>query len=180
MIGKFIGYIIGIYLIYYIGNIVYDLFLAKEKLLKDDDEGETINMEEFANSDETIKNIKVEDVENVTLPNSYDADENEIYSEPTSTEDYEKNIQKNFEEEETIEALEKEMLAKTNEDLDKTSKALKTVLEKSKVNVISESREFTKNDLLNPEDWTNMMNEAGTKVILTSDKKGHKAYGVAV
>ncbi|PZU24743.1 MAG: hypothetical protein DI622_03665 [Chryseobacterium sp.] len=63
--------ILAVYLLYYAGNIVYDLFLKKETVLKDD-EGEEFALAAFAemNTNE-ITEVSIDDVEHLNTPNSF-------------------------------------------------------------------------------------------------------------
>lgn len=66
--GKLIGIIAIGYMLYYIGNIIYDLFLKKENNAQNQEDGE----EFLAYGEENnIQNIEQDDVENIHTPSSY-------------------------------------------------------------------------------------------------------------
>ena len=63
--------LLGSYLLYYIGNIVYDLFLKKEKAVQTD-ATEEFSLGEFAEeSKDEVQEIGIEDVENLNTPKSF-------------------------------------------------------------------------------------------------------------
>ena len=63
--------LLGSYLLYYIGNIVYDLFLKKEKAVQTD-ATEEFSLGEFAKkSKDEVQKIGIEDVENLNTPKSF-------------------------------------------------------------------------------------------------------------
>ena len=63
--------LLGAYLLYYAGNIVYDLFLKKEKTLHTD-ATEEFSLADFAESESLPpSSIGIEDVENIRTPKSF-------------------------------------------------------------------------------------------------------------
>lgn len=60
----------GVYLLYYGANIVYDLFLKKDKTTETDTT-EEFSLEEVAGQDHSFSQVNIEDVENVTMPDSF-------------------------------------------------------------------------------------------------------------
>ncbi len=70
--------VLVLYFFYYIGNIVYDLFIKKEKELKDVSTDKTFILNEVEEKTEE-KNIKIKDVENPIIPDSLNkVDNNKI------------------------------------------------------------------------------------------------------
>jgi hypothetical protein len=63
--------ILAVYLLYYAGNILYDLFLKKDTVLKDE-EGEEFALAAFAevNTNEIIE-VNIDDVEQLSTPTSF-------------------------------------------------------------------------------------------------------------
>lgn len=98
---KGVYYAIGIsYIVYYTANIVYDLFLKKEKR-NDDNIIEEISLADL--SEENVKHVEIEDVENVSTPNSFQekiALENSDEQEAVNIEE----LRKRFEAEESLDA----------------------------------------------------------------------------
>lgn len=63
--------IIVLYVLYYTGNIIYDLFLKKE-IITVTDESEEFTLSEFAQQNkEEIQGVGIEDVENLNTPKSF-------------------------------------------------------------------------------------------------------------
>ena len=100
--------LLGAYFLYYAGNIVYDLFLKKEKTVQTD-VAEEYSLGDFAqaeNEEPTL--IGIEDVENLKTPKSF------LKSEPIPIQ-----RQNNFEDNPSLEELRKRF--EEEEDLDGTS-----------------------------------------------------------
>lgn len=178
MIGQFIGYIIGAYVLYYIGNIIYDLFLAKQKVPKGDDDGEIISLGDMVSPERTtISNVSIEDVENVNMPESYEVDENQLYSENATNEQYAISIQKNYEEEESAQWYEQKEMESQKNDLNKAAKSLQDIVKASAQSIISEKKEFIKNGFTSSaEHFESLISQAQMQVIMTSNNDGHKTY----
>lgn len=67
--------ILAFYLLYYAGNIVYDLFLKKDAALKEN-EAEEYALTEFTEQHKTeIKSVSIDDVEHLNTPRSFSAKE---------------------------------------------------------------------------------------------------------
>lgn len=62
--------LIGAYFLYYGGNIVYDLFLKKERILQTD-MAEEFSIGDFAQTKENPTKVEIEDVENLNTPTSF-------------------------------------------------------------------------------------------------------------
>ncbi len=73
--------ILAVYLMYYAGNILYDLFLKKKKVTYKE-ETEEFSLSEISEQYEyPTKNVGIEDVENLNTPKSFN--KNPIHSEYT-------------------------------------------------------------------------------------------------
>jgi len=73
--------ILAVYLMYYAGNIIYDLFLKKEKETYKE-ETEEFSLSEISEQYEDLtKNVGIEDVENLNTPKSFN--KNAIHSDIT-------------------------------------------------------------------------------------------------
>ena len=69
--GKFTLAVIALYILYYSGNIIYDLFLKKQNTVKTDDE-EVLAIAEIASQEQPeIATVGIEDAENLTTPASF-------------------------------------------------------------------------------------------------------------
>lgn len=99
--------ILAIYLLYYAGNIVYDLFLKKDNALKEE-ENEEYALTAFAESDTNqIKAVSIDDVEHLNTPASFNKKElfsstDEEFDEPHDLDDW----RQKFESEQDIDAFE--------------------------------------------------------------------------
>ncbi|MDN3607243.1 hypothetical protein [Kaistella yonginensis] len=148
--GKFAIIIITIYILYYAGIVIYDLFLKKETVVKE--ESEEFSLTEFAeNNRDEVKDIGIEDVENLNTPNSFNKRELEpsITDESEERQDLESWREK-FESEQNIDSFHQ------NDDgiqgpSDGLSKA-------------------------NKNKWYQMLNLAETSVQLISSNDGYKIY----
>lgn len=69
--GKIIGIIVVVYVIYYAGNIIYDLFLKKEKVVEGDDDLEEFHGEVRPEQSEVVQ-VSQDEVEEMNLPSSYE------------------------------------------------------------------------------------------------------------
>lgn len=68
--GKIFTIIIGLYILYYLANIIYDLFLNKDKSLAPEENVQTFSIGEEEDID-SLKNIEIDDVEKLKTPNSF-------------------------------------------------------------------------------------------------------------
>jgi hypothetical protein len=70
--------IITVYLLYYAGNMIYDLYLKKDNSKKQDDT-EEYSLKEFVdgNADE-ITEVSIDDVENINTPQSFSKKERQF------------------------------------------------------------------------------------------------------
>lgn len=89
-----------LYFLYYVGNVVYDLFIKKPIVVQNENEGEIISLGTIMeNEPEMVRNIREEEVEELNTPNSYQLDDDELLFS-----DNDQNNQKDrFEEENQIE-----------------------------------------------------------------------------
>ena len=99
--------ILAVYLLYYAGNIVYDLFLKKDTSLNEDESEEYTLTEFTAEINTAIKQVTIDDVEHLNTPSSFSSKEpissmQELPNEPYDLEDW----RRKFESEQDIEAFE--------------------------------------------------------------------------
>lgn len=113
--GEIFFYIIGGYVLYYTGNIAYDLFIKKENKIVGEEEAVTFSLSELA-EDVPQMNFNVESVEEMDMPNSY------TYYEPEQRENevdeaWLEEMKKKWEEENSVdvETLEENELNVTQE-----------------------------------------------------------------
>ena len=177
--GKILIYIIGAYCVYYAFNIVYDMFLAKEKVPKQNDDGETISLGEITENDyAAVKNVAVEDVETVNFPTSFDADEEEIFSSSNGEEIPLESLKIQYEEESLIEQESKETEDFKNQQVDfiEAKSSIKSVLALKTQNIISEAKQIISNNTTELDNWESFMDRATANVVLTSNNDGHKVF----
>lgn len=169
--GKIIIYILIAYIIYYAVNVLYDLFFQKEKINKNGDDGVEISLGEISSEENKTKNIQVDDVEKVILPNSYELeDSNYEFQETENSEVLLDELRNNFEEEELL----------NNDELtalDMASNSLKEILDiDSKDANIQQKESLTKKELLSDEKWNDFMKKATSHVVLKNNVDGHKSF----
>ncbi|KUF43681.1 hypothetical protein AS358_03245 [Elizabethkingia anophelis] len=166
--------LLGAYFLYYAGNIVYDLFLKKEKTVQTD-VAEEYSLDDFAqaeNEEPTL--IGIEDVENLKTPKSF------LKSEPIPIQ-----RQNNFEDNPSLEELRKRF--EEEEDLDGTSSKQpetkhhenppqQTEISK-KPEIIEPIVSKKKNDAQSKKDqWKEFVNLSETNVKLVDNIEGQKVY----
>lgn len=98
--------VLAVYLLYYAGNIIYDLFLKKDSSLKEED-SEEYALTEFTGNNTSIKEITIDDVEHLNTPSSFSSKElisstQELPDEPYDLDDW----RRKFESEQHIDAFE--------------------------------------------------------------------------
>lgn len=155
--GKSFLIIFGVYILYYTGNILYDLFLKKEKVVETENNEQSFSLSELADQhQEKPISVEIEDVENIRTPQSF---ENEPYDflsaneEPQSMED----LQKKYEDENQLNEMEhsetpqEKIEEKTNSIIDKPIKSLSI---------------------------KDLLNDANTKVKMVANYEGQKVYNI--
>lgn len=152
--GKFTLIILGIYILYYVGNIIYDLYLKKEKIVTEDDTVEYSLGDIAENVSKEIKSVEIDDVENLETPQSFynEVINNENDDEDSNNTDMEKLAKKYEEEKEEETEQENEKGNYPNED--------KIIVEDSK------------------DKWNKIIDSATTKVKLLENIDGHKVYHI--
>ncbi|WP_312824817.1 hypothetical protein [Epilithonimonas sp.] len=165
---KIITTIIAIYLLYYTGNIIYDLFLKRDNSGKQD-ESEEYSLTEFSEKIKTeVKEVGIDDVENINTPNSFSRKELFPFNQDDQHElrnlDYWRN---KFELEQDIDSFDnqpeiRDKQEKENLDFDS---------EEKNTEVIS----FPKNDSFSKQ-FKNFLNLAETNVQVLSERDGYKVY----
>lgn len=150
---KIVIIITVLYLLYYGGNIIYDLFLKKE-ILVITDETEEFTLSDFAEKNkEEIQGVGIEDVENLNTPKSFTTNSETISVKNDSPEERPDidEWREKFEAEENI------------DQYDSNPQPLRTQHQEEKP--ISKST-----------DWKKMLNLAETSVQVIANNNGHKVY----
>lgn len=172
--------ILVVYLLYYAGNIVYDLFLKKETVVKDD-EGEEFALETFAemNTNE-ITEVSIDDVEHLNTPNSFLKKElfppTEIEPDESRDLDYYK---KKFESEEEIDAFENQTETEGHAEEENIKNTQKTnysaTISENDENVQAKLKKEDTSLKLKKK-FNQFLNLAETQVQVLSDRDGFKVY----
>lgn len=171
--GKFTLIILLVYAGYYLGNIAYDLFVKKPNVLKSDD-SEEFSLAEFAEKHrEDVKDIRIEDVENLRTPSSFS--KKELFAEPDSPgQRYDLEYwRERFEAEENIDSLEPVVVLESEsaDNSDKWSTSGNRDTEMPEDEKLSLSSVQT-----NREKFKNLLNLAETSVQLIAHPDGYKIY----
>ncbi|GIJ95375.1 hypothetical protein CAPN002_25930 [Capnocytophaga stomatis] len=180
----FLIVLITLYVIYYGGNIFYDIFLKKEKKTEDKDNREEFSMEGINNTG-TI-NVDIDQVEEITTSSKMEVDENDFFSSEDSEEIPEtesdsqtglEEMKRKFEEEkqldeEDIQIKEKESDSETKTDADKENVG-------GEKNKIEDEIRKNKEELIkkNKKDFSSLLSMAETKVQVVK-VNGEKTYKV--
>lgn len=169
---KFIIIVIALYLLYYLGNIVFDVFLKKENAITNE-ESEEFSLADISENIETkITEIGIEDVENLNTPKSFTKSESQI-SEEISESEQEVDIEtlrKKFEAEEDIENFGENDEQSFQKEVE-TSENKKTSNENIQEN-IAEQNPISK--IKNH--WKNLLNLAETSVQMFANNDGSRIY----
>lgn len=114
---KFLIILIALYVLYYIGNIVYDLFMKKESTLVTE-ESDVFSLAEFEEQNrDDVTTVGIEDVENLNTPKSFT--KREFPSSHDLSEDREdiEVWRQRFESEQNIDSFESGILANKEEEI---------------------------------------------------------------
>ena len=150
---KFTLTLLAVYILYYGGNILYDLFIKKEKVIVTD-EGETFSLEDIAAKDsEPISNVGIEDVENINMPNQFQKNEWSNSNNNNNNDDDSSHVQ-------DIEELRKRFEAEQEiDDLSTTKNKIETPPVAKKKS-----------------EWKEFLGKAETNVRLVANYEGHKVF----
>ncbi|HCD9233398.1 TPA: hypothetical protein NEG48_000356 [Elizabethkingia anophelis] len=149
---KIVIIITVLYLLYYGGNIIYDLFLKKE-IIVITDETEEFTLSDFAEKNkEEIQGVGIEDVENLNTPKSFSTNSEAISVKNESPE-----------ERPDIDRWREKFEAE--EDIDQYDSLTKAIPNQP------EEKPISKNT-----DWKKMLNLAETSVQVVANIEGHKVY----
>ena len=167
--------LLGAYLLYYAGNIVYDLFLKKEKTLHTD-ATEEFSLADFGQSESLPpSSIGIEDVENIRTPKSFLKSEIPI-----------SQVQNTFQENPDLEELRRRFESEQDIDgFDNDDEPVKNTTENTEV-IQSKNNENHQNQIQeeqassiqksNKNKWHQLLNLAETSVQMISHNDGYKIY----
>ena len=172
---KYSFILLAVYFLYYAGNVVYDLFLKKEKTVHTDDT-EEFSLADFAQSESLPpSSVGIEDVENIRTPKSF------LKSEiPTA------QAQNTFEENPDLEELRRRFESEQDVDgFDNDEEPVKNTTENIEA-IQSKNNENHQNQIQeeqglsiqksNRNKWNQLLNLAETSVQMISHNDGYKIY----
>jgi ribosomal protein L20A (L18A) len=186
--------ILAVYLIYYAGNIAYDLFLKKEKEIYKEEADEFSLSEISGQYQDSAKNIRIEDVENINTPKSFS--KNQILSESIEGKDERQDLEylrEQFESEQDLdepdnpsitESTENEnqpYLEKTdfNEDYLEQNEKILSERESPELNEVTQQSQISIDigkENSRVKEWKKMLNLSETMVQLVANQNGYKIY----
>lgn len=166
--------ILAVYLMYYAGNILYDLFLKKEKE-NYKDEVEEFSLSEISEQYEDLsKNVGIEDVENLNTPKSFNT--NIIHSDSIVGKEERQDLQhlkEQFESEQDIDNFQND--EEMSEDQPGISETFPSYNEESITSQNNDKSSLTVSKT-NIYKSRNLLNLAETSVQLISNNNGYKTY----
>lgn len=168
--------IIGImYLLYYAGNVVYDLFIKTPAIVRNENEGEVIslgNITEETSAD--IINVSEEEVENLNMPDSYNLYDDEQFSDNNDESGLNEN---RFEQEQEIEnynSVDVEPKAEEKSDQWSFLAKLSSALSIKEQDVISTEAEMIPNTI-SDEMFRNFFDKASSHIVV-GNESGQNFY----
>ncbi len=159
--------ILAVYLLYYSGNILYDLFLKKEKEVRTD-EMEEFSLSEISEQYEAAAiNMEIEDVENLSTPKSFN--KNRIHSDFGGKDERQdlEHLRKQYEAEQDLEPQMEDKTENTEYLASKDEIDIQLESSKDLVSSIQKS---------NKDKWHQLLNLAETSVQLIANQDGCKIY----
>jgi len=167
--------LLAAYFLYYAGNILYDLFLKKEKITHVD-LTEEFSIGSFAQTDaEPPSRIGIEDVENVSTPKSFLKKELD-FQKPSSTDQQPdlEEMRKRFEAEQDID----DMPASVNDTKSVTIEESQSDNTSQPQDMPVKAEEYPKREKAEPKKshWKELLNLSETTVQLVANYEGQKVY----
>ena len=166
------------YFLYYAGNIVYDLFMKKEKLTEVD-MTEEFSLADISNSDnQPSVQVGIEDVENIKTPKSYLKKDINPAQNPDS---FEENpdldeLRKRFEAEQDIdEIFPTQKNSENKEEKEPEKPSDKENFPNQNINKTDENSK-RKAIVKKENQWKDFLNLAETTVKMVANLEGHKVY----
>jgi len=175
---KFLIILLALYFLYYIGNIVYDLFVKKESTLVTE-EIDVFSLVEFEEQNrDAITTVGIEDVENLNTPKSFNKKEFPVDTEILEEREDIEVWRQRFESEQNIDSFDSGTLESVGDDnnLDEVIGA-----ETNEADLRDEAESEANQNLrkINKDRWFQMLNDAETTVQMISNTNGHKVYQAA-
>ena len=179
----FLIILIALYTLYYVGNIIYDLFLKTQSAAKTNDD-EIFSLVEFEEENRSeVKTVGIEDVENLTTPKSFYRKQFPIEivksEERQDIDDY----RRRFESEQNIDSFDEESSHEQSEEKieEEAEENLENEVDEELYNEEVDQLENIEEHLLKIEKasnnyWENVLNIATSSVELVQNFNGHKVY----
>ncbi|MFL9835799.1 hypothetical protein [Chryseobacterium terrae] len=171
---KIIISIISVYLLYYAGNIIYDLFLKKD-ITKNQDETEEYSFNDFLDNNTTeVQEVSIDDVENINTPNSFNKKELSPVKEKEQNENRDLEYWRNkFESEKDIDSFDEQS------ELDEHHKETEDATTLDEIENIPEETiedQLPSKYELYHKQFYQFLNLAETSVQVLEDRDGYKIY----
>ncbi len=177
---KFLIILLTLYILYYIGNMVYDLFVKKESTLVSE-EIDVFSLVEFEEQNrDAVTTVGIEDVENLNTPKSFNKKEFPV---DTEISEERKDIdvwRQRFESEQDMESFDSGSVK--SEGLHNLTDVV-TATENNEPEMMDQVISDDTNQILrkiNKEQWYQMLNDAETTVQMISNTNGHKVYQAVI
>lgn len=159
---KFIPIILGLYFLYYVGIVIYDLFLKKEKVVEAENSEQNYSISDFAQQNkETPVVVGIEDVENIRTPKSYEEIQEPFLSATDENQDIEK-LKSRYEDENKLEEEEMEIAENKTESEEQTENKNPSIADKPISNLKIKD----------------ILNHINTKVKMVANYDGQKVYHI--
>ena len=170
---KFIIILLVLYVIYYTGNIVYDLFIKKDNSLITE-ESDVFSLSDFEEQNRSdVTTVGIEDVENLNTPRSFNKKEFPINDKPSQERQNIDVLRQRFESEQDIDSFDPSAINQNNEE----EKYQSEIHEDEEIESPKEDKVLAKK--ANKEMFDDFLNLAETLVQLVSNNKGHKVYNAS-
>ena len=179
----FLIILIALYILYYVGNIIYDLFLKTKSTAKtvDNEIFSLVEFEEEHRSD--VKTVGIEDVENLTTPKSFYRKQFPIEIVRSAERQDIDHYRRRFESEQNIDSFEEESSLEQPKEIieEDAEEDVENEVEEDLYNEEVDQRENIEEHLLKLEKasnnyWENVLNVASSSVQLVQNLNGHKVY----
>ena len=159
---KFIPIILGLYFLYYVGMVIYDLFLKKEKVVEAENSEQNYSISDFAQQNkETPVVVGIEDVENIMTPKSYEEIQEPFLSATDENQDIEK-LKSKYEDENKLDEEEMEIAENKIEPEVQTENKNPSIADKPISNLKIKD----------------ILNHINTKVKMVANYDGQKVYHI--
>lgn len=159
---KFIPIILGLYFLYYVGMVIYDLFLKKEKVVEAENSEQNYSISDFAQQNKkTPVVVGIEDVENIRTPKSYEEIQEPFLSATDENQDIEK-LKNKYEDENKLEEEEMEIAENKTESEEQTENKNPSIADKPISNLKIKD----------------ILNHINTKVKMVANYDGQKVYHI--